>query len=179
MNRLIAKLPHRQRRKKSENQKAESTQLAISTQASASIQEVQHDSGEDGKPVVMTAPDSNEVDDMWTKADKKLRMDPQKREKLESYDRILEQQLGSKLKPIGTLERRKQVLDYVDSEIKRFKDADTETWMWKCSKRAKGFFENTVSCVLCVQNIINTAAMPCLPAAVACAGVTVLLSVSR
>jgi len=43
---------------------------------------------------------------MWTIAEEKLRRDPQKCEKLEKYERILEDYFGSKLKPVGILERR-------------------------------------------------------------------------
>lgn len=116
--------------------------------------------------------------DLWTIAETELRKDPQKREKLEKYDRILENRLGSKLEPSETPERRKQVLDFLDKEIERLSGIDSETRLRRFKRKAGRFFKTAVDFVVATQSIINTAASPCLPAAVACAGVTVLLSVS-
>jgi hypothetical protein len=65
--------------------------------------------------------------DMCAMADNQLRDDPQKRETMQKYDRLLETQLppGSKLEPIGTDERRKQALDFFNSEIERLNAIDT------------------------------------------------------
>src|SRR5271168_111633 len=64
------------------NEKEENGQLTTGAHASAETPEVKRDGNKDGKPGVKTAAtDSNKDDDMWTMADKKLRNDPQKREK--------------------------------------------------------------------------------------------------
>jgi hypothetical protein len=121
---------------------------------------------------------SNKDNDMWTIAEEKLRNDPQKCKKLEKYDRILEDYFGSKLKPVGTLERREQFLGFLRSEIEKLNKTDSETRLSKCSNKAKRFFQSAVRCIMASKDIITAAATPCLPASVACAGVTVLLSVS-
>jgi hypothetical protein len=64
---------------------------------------------EDAQSAVKTAAeDTDKENDMWVTADKRLREDPQKRKKLEEYDRILEVRFGAKLEPIGTPERRER-----------------------------------------------------------------------
>jgi len=178
-SRSSSRLSRRGKSPDPKNEKAENAQLTTGAHASAATPEVKSDDNEDAQPGMKTAAtNSNKDDDMWTIAEKKLRNDPQKCEKLEEYDRILENQLGSKLRPIGTQERRKQVLDFLDSGIKRLEDTDSDTRLRKCSKKAKRFFKNAVGCIVATQGIISAAAAPCLPAAAACAGVTVLLSVS-
>jgi hypothetical protein len=126
------------------------------------------------------AKDSNKDMDLWTIAEKTLRQDGEKRKKLEEYDHILEDYIGSKLKPVGTLERRKQFLGFFNSEIEKLIDADrdSDTLLGACSRKAKRCFKMAVTCVVASKDIIAPATTPCLPAAVACTGVVILLSVS-
>jgi hypothetical protein len=136
----------------------------------------------DAAPEVM--PDNNKTvgsndNDMWTIAEMKLRADPQKRKKLEEYDSILENHFGSKLKDLGTLERRKQFLELLNSEIHILNNINSDSQLSGCSRKAKRCFKSAVGCVVASKSIITTAASPCLPAAVACAGVMVLLSVGQ
>jgi hypothetical protein len=118
---------------------------------------------------------------LWATADKRLREDPQKRKKLEEYDRILEAHFGAKLETIGTPERREQFRGFLDSEVKKLNDAndaDSDPRLRKCSNKAKRFFKSAVACVIASKDIIAPATAACLPAAVACTGVVVILSVS-
>jgi hypothetical protein len=124
------------------------------------------------------ATNTSKAIDFWTIAEAELLKDPQKREKLERYNLILEKRLGSKLEPSGTPERRKQVLHFLSKEIERFNSTDSQTRLSKFKRKAGRFFKSTVDFVVATQSIISTAASPCLPASAACAGVAVLLSVS-
>jgi hypothetical protein len=179
-SRNSSRLSRRRKLPDPKNEKAENAQLTTGAHASAATTpEVKPDDNEDAQLRMKTAAtNSNKEDDMWTMAERKLRKDPKNCEKLEEYDRILEKQLGSKLMPIGTQERRKQVLEFLDLEIKRLEDTESKTRLGKWGAKAKRFFKETIDFIVLTQSIINTAAAPCLPAAVACAGVTVLLSVS-
>jgi len=126
------------------------------------------------------AVDLSNDNDMWTIAEKKLRQDPQKRKKLEKYDSILADHYGLNLKDVGTLERREQFLELLNSEIPKLDniDSDSDSRLSRCSRKAKRCFKSAVGCVIASKGIITAATTPCLPAAVACAGVVVLLSVS-
>jgi len=116
--------------------------------------------------------------DFWTIAEAELLKDSQKREKLDKYNLILEKRLGSKLEPSGTPERRKHILDFLHKAVDKLNSADSQTRLSKFKRKASRFFKSTIDFVVATQSTINTAASPCLPASVACAGVTVLLSVS-
>jgi hypothetical protein len=114
---------------------------------------------------------------MWTIVKAELRKDPQKREKLEKFDRILEDHFKSKLKPVRTLGRREQFLGFLGSKIEELNKTDSEIRLRKCSNRAKRFFKSAVDCIIVSKDIITAAVTPCLLASVACAGVSVFLSV--
>src|SRR5271170_8081408 len=87
-SRSHSRLSHRGKSPVPKNEKEENAQLTTGAHASVETPEVKRDGNKDGKPGMKTAAtDSNKDDDMWTMADKKLRNDPQKREKLEEYDR--------------------------------------------------------------------------------------------
>jgi hypothetical protein len=77
------------------------------------------DSGDAQSAVKSAAEDSDKDNDIWTTAEERLPEDPQKRKKLEEYDRILEAHFGAKLEPIGTPERHEQFRGSLNSEIKR------------------------------------------------------------
>jgi len=135
-------------------------------------------SADDNLPMKKAIADLDKEYDLWILADQQLRNDHDKREIMKKYDRILEQNLGSELKPAGTSERRKQLLKFLDLKTNQLKDAANQTRLDDCSRKAKRFFRNAVDCVVATQCLINNAVAPCLPASVACAGVTFLLSVS-
>src|ERR1700710_2598110 len=76
------------------------------------------ETSEDNKDALQgakTVADLPKDDDMWAIAEETLRRDPQKREKLEKYDNILEGHFKSVLMPIGTAQRRGQFLGFLKS----------------------------------------------------------------
>jgi hypothetical protein len=180
------RVSHRGKSPDPKNQKAENAQFNTRAYPLAAPLEAKLDDNKDAQPSTKTAQPgektstagSHKDNDMWTIAEEKLRKDPQKCEKLEEYDRILEDYFGSKLKPVRTMERREQFLGFLSSEIEKLNEADIETRLRKCSNKAKRFFKSAFGCIIASKNIIATAATPCLPASVACTGVMVLLSVS-
>jgi hypothetical protein len=183
--RSTSRLSHRGKSPDRKNEKAENAQFTTSAHTSAAPSEAKLDDNKDVQPSTKTAQPGaktaaaglNKDNDIWTIAEEKLRRDPQKCEKLEKYDRILEKYFGFKLKPIGTLERREQFLGFLGSEIEKLNKTDSETGLKGCSNKAKRFFKSAVGCIIASKDIITAAATPCLPASAACAGVTVLLSV--
>ncbi|KAH0538836.1 hypothetical protein FGG08_004612 [Glutinoglossum americanum] len=147
------------------------------TNANVPTSEIAPDDNKDAHPGAKTAAAGpNGDNDMWRIAEERLRQDPQKNQKLEQYDHILEQYFGSKLEPVGTMERRKQFREFLDLETKKLNDIDSDTRLSRCSKKAKRFFKSAVNCVVASKDIVAAAAAPCLPASVACAGAMFLLS---
>ncbi|KAL9062687.1 MAG: hypothetical protein Q9157_008713, partial [Trypethelium eluteriae] len=126
--------------------------------------------GDNGIPRPMVQ-EANNGDDMWAKADKKLREDPKKREKLEKYDRILMSHLGCSVGHRSTA-NTERVLAFLKAEVEGLQNADTE--LQGCTHKARDCFQSLLECVLKLESLINTAAKPCFPAALACAGVMVL-----
>lgn len=169
------------RRSKSPNTENENQKIAqLTTGANAATFEITPDDSNDAWLGAKTATvDPTKDNDMWAIAAEKLRKDPRKREKLDKYNGILEARFKTKLKPIGTLERREQFLEFLNSEIEHLNNTTkSETRLGRCSNKAKRFLRTAADSIIATKSVITAATTPCLPASVACAGVTVLLSVS-
>lgn len=169
------------RRGKSPNPENENQKNAqITTEANTATLEVAPVDSKDiwsGAKTVTVDPIKD--NDMWAIAEEKLRKDPRKREKLDKYNGILEAYFKTKLQPVGTPERREQFLEFLNSEIEQLNSAtNSGTRLGRCSNKAKRFLRNAADSIIATKGIITAATTPCLPASVACAGVTVLLSVS-
>jgi hypothetical protein len=164
-SRSSSRLPRSGKSPDPKNEEANNTQLI--TGANAATPGV--------TPEGNKAVDLSNDNDMWTVAQKKLRQDPQKCKKLEKYDRILADHFGAELKGVGTLERQEQFLELLNSEVPKLDNSDSR--LSRCSRKAKRCFKSAVGCVIASKDIITAATTPCLPAAAACAGVVVLLSV--
>jgi hypothetical protein len=122
---------------------------------------------------------TKEPEDFWALAKERLRQDTDKREIIDKFDLILKkpENIGSALEHPGTGARRKQIDAFFKSKTKKLESAEDEDRLSQCKKSAKRFFRTAIECVTATQGIINHASAPCLPASVACAGVTLLLTV--
>jgi len=119
-----------------------------------------------------------ETDSIWVRAEKKLSNDEKTKEIFQAYLGILESQLRSKLQPSGTTDRQKQLCQLLDDKIKGLEDKK-----WKVrfgdhkldvSGKLAGAFRN----ILIAKDLIQLPSIASPPAAIVCAGVTVLLTVS-
>jgi len=152
-----------------------SHQVSTSTQVTPS--KVNSGSSDPNLPTHKATTKPDNTDDIWALADQHLRKDPNKKQTLEKYDEILKQELGSALEPPGSEERKKQILKYLQSKTSQLDNPENETRLERFGTGAKSFFRSAVDCVIAAKDVINAAAAPCLPASVACAGVTFLLTV--
>jgi len=124
--------------------------------------------------------DTQTKSNLWAIAEQRLRDSAENGKIMQEYDRILEEKMGFKLEPVGTPERQRQFLHFIDLESKKLdKRAKDISCLGKYTEKAKTSLRTVVDCILAIKGVINTAASACLPAAIACAGVTVLLTVSR
>lgn len=115
--------------------------------------------------------DLDAADNMWTIAEVRLRQDKQKNKLLDRYYDILKSKLKEDLEPAGTLERRKQITAFIESESKHFHDTSK-------SGEFASVFKKAADCILKAEKVISAAVQPCLPASIACAGMMLVLSVS-
>jgi hypothetical protein len=123
---------------------------------------------------------TREPDDFWALADEKLRRDSDKSKIMENFDRVLQkpENIGPALEPPRTEARRKQIDAFIESKIKKLESAEDQNRLSQHKKKAKRFLRTAVECVKATQGIVKAATATCLPASVACAGVTILLTVS-
>jgi hypothetical protein len=170
------------------NEKAENAQFTAS--ANAVNPEIKPDDNEDARPDATKEPfpqvkqdqknkdtnlepktDATEDDDMWKIAEDQLREDQNKRKLLDAYYDILRSKSGAKLEPAGTPKRKEQICTFIVSESKRLPDSSK-------LGRFGDVFQHASKYVIAAKDVITTAAAPCLPASIACAGVMLILSVS-
>ncbi|PMD35782.1 hypothetical protein L207DRAFT_601605 [Hyaloscypha variabilis F] len=140
---------------------------------------------QDGEPnkdgnvgIDKAAAPTKEPEDFWALAEKQLRHHEglHKREMMKKFDRCLEKNIGSALEPPRTKARREQIIAFIQPKSEKLENAEDQNRLSQCKENAKGFFRIAVKFVTKTQGIINAAAAPCLPASVACAGVTLLLT---
>jgi N-terminal domain of NWD NACHT-NTPase len=119
-----------------------------------------------------------EPTDLWERAEQILSNDQGKREILQAYFEILESELGSGLKARGTADRQEQLCELLDAKTK---ELEKKKWMLQFGEYNVDFripLTRAFKSVLLVKDIVNSAAIASPPAAIACAGVTIILTVS-
>jgi hypothetical protein len=119
----------------------------------------------------------SEADNIWLRAEKTLSEDNEKKKIFQAYLEILESEFGTKLKPSGTADRQKQLCQLLDSKTQELEDK------WKVrfgdhDKQIGNLLHGAFKNVLMAKDLVNSAASANPPAAIACAGVTVVLTVS-
>ena len=122
--------------------------------------------------------DSNDEGDLWAIAEEKLRCDPNTKATLEEYDRILQEEEKSQLEPFTKEERKLQAARYLESKVKELQEIKDGTRLAGFRAKIKRFLRSAADCIIEAHVVIGPATSACLPASVACAGVTLLLKVS-
>ena len=114
-----------------------------------------------------------QADDLWIKAEKDLRDDPQQRKFLDNAANVLEQR-GLKIGTSGSRSHQ-QLCSFLEEKSRALED---KKWMVGDHEFAsKAQLVKIFQHVLMVKDIVNTAASISPPAAIACAGLTVTLTV--
>lgn len=120
----------------------------------------------------------SEPTDLWERAEQILSNDQGKKEILQVYLEILESELGSGLKARGTVDRQEQLCELLDAKTR---ELEKNKWMLQFGEYNVDFrtlLTGAFKSVLLVKDIVHSAASANPPAAIACAGVTVILTVS-
>ncbi|KAJ5756958.1 uncharacterized protein N7511_007140 [Penicillium nucicola] len=124
-------------------------------------------------------PDTSEnvPTDFWDRAEQTLRdsSDSQTRKVMETYLAILESELGATIAVVAS-DRQKQLSEFTRNRIN---DLDDKKWKIQFRKNhvsVESIFAGIVKNILAVKEIVSTAASADPHAALACAGVTLILS---
>jgi hypothetical protein len=120
----------------------------------------------------------SEPTDLWERAEQILSNDQGKKEILQAYLEILESELGSGLKARGTVDRQEQLCELLDTKTR---ELEKRKWILEFGEYNVDFrtlLTRAFKSVLLAKDIVNSAASASPPAAIACAGVTVILTVS-
>jgi hypothetical protein len=131
----------------------------------------------DDVPIAQPTPD--EPSDLWDRAEKALRDSPdgQTRKFMETYLSILESELGFAIAGMASSDRQKQLSNFTVNKIQAL---DEKKWTVRLRDNhvsVESIFTGIVNNVLAVKDIVSTAAVADPHVALACAGVTVILSV--
>jgi hypothetical protein len=118
------------------------------------------------------------TDDLWARAEEALKCDPVKKKVFEDYLEILGQRLDSKLEPADGHDRHKQLCQLIEVETKELEDKKWKFQVGEYTRDVADLFQRSFKAILSVKDLVNTAASSCPPAALACAGATVILTVS-
>jgi hypothetical protein len=124
-------------------------------------------------------PDASEADNLWVRAEQMLSNDKRKTKILQAYLEILESELGSELKLSGTADRQKQLCQLLDAKTQELEDKKWKVRFGDHNVEVRDLLTGAFKNVLIAKDLINSAARASPPAAIACAGVTVVLTVSR
>ena len=129
--------------------------------------------------VVLTPTSEDEPSDLWDRAEKALRNSPdgQTRKIMETYLSILESELGFEIAGMASSDRQKQLSNFT---VNRIQALDEKKWRVRLRENhvsVESILTGIANNVLAVKDIVSTAAAADPHVALACAGVTVILSV--
>jgi hypothetical protein len=116
--------------------------------------------------VAKSGPEKDESRNLWSLGEDELCKDQKKNEVFEAYLGILATHYGEELAPRGTQKYQTQLRDLLNGKTK-----EVEANQWKPHTKS-------LKNILLVKDIISTAASASPPASIACAGVSVVLTVS-
>src|SRR5271155_716045 len=119
---------------------------------------------------------SSEADNLWVRAEQMLSNDKRKTEILQAYREILKSELKSELKPSGTADRQKQLCQLLDAKTQELEDKKWKVRFGDHNVEVRDLLTGAFKNVLTANQLVNSAASASPPAAIACAGVTVVLT---
>ena len=126
----------------------------------------------------LSIPTNSKPKDLWDRAEEELSNDKGKAEILKAYLEILRSQLGSELAARGTASRHEQMSRLLNTKVKELERRKWRLHLGDHNIEVETLFSGVVRNVLFAKDIISSAALADPHAALACAGVSVILTVS-
>ena len=115
---------------------------------------------------------------IWMKAEERLKQDKKKREILDAYQKILKAEFGAKFNPSDSTGRQKQLCQLLETKVQDLKEHKLAVRLGGHTLDVEKQLNSVFKSILIAKDLINTAAYASPPAAMACAGVAVILTVS-
>ena len=126
----------------------------------------------------LSIPTNSKPRDLWDRAEEELSNDKGKAKILKAYLEILKSQLGSELAARGTASRDEQMNQLLDTKVEELERRKWRLHLGDHDVEVGTLFTGVVSNILLAKDIISSAASADPHAALACAGVSVILTVS-
>ena len=123
-------------------------------------------------------PTNSKSKDLWDRAEEELSKDKRKAEILKAYLEILRSQLGSELAARGTASRDEQMSQLLNTKVEELERRKWRLHLGDHNVEVGTLFSGVVSNILLAKDIISSAASADPHTALACAGVSVILTVS-
>jgi hypothetical protein len=135
-----------------------------------------------GSSTLQSTPDTatgTETGDLWERAEHTLSKDKGKKDLLQAYFEILESELGAKLEPRGTAYRQEHLNKLLDTKTRELEEKKSKLRIGDDAVDVRHLLATASKIVSFAKDIISTAASAHPASAVACAGATVIFTVSR
>ena len=123
-------------------------------------------------------PTNGKPKDLWDRAEEELSNDKRKAKILEAYKEILGSQLGSELAARGTAGRHEQMSRLLNTKVEELEGQKWELHLGDHNIEVETLFSGVVRNILLAKDIISSAALADPHVALACAGVSIILTVS-
>jgi hypothetical protein len=127
---------------------------------------------------IPSIPTNGKPEDIWDRSEEELSNDKGKAEILEAYQEILRSQLGSELAAKGTASRHEQMSRLLNTKVEELERRKWRLHLGDHNIEVETLFSGVVRNILLAKDIISSAALADPHAALACAGVSVILTVS-
>ena len=135
-----------------------------------------------GSNTLQSTPDTatgTETGDLWERAEHTLNKNKEKKDLLQAYFKILESELGAKLEPRGTAYRQEHLNKLLDTKTRELEEKKSKLRIGDNAVEVRYLLATASKIVSFAKNIISTAISVHPASAVACAGATVIFTVSR
>ncbi|KAJ9604218.1 hypothetical protein H2200_011052 [Cladophialophora chaetospira] len=128
-------------------------------------------------PVVISPKTTlSETEKLWARAEDTLRSDPEKRKIFQQYLGIVGQQLNATLEPNDGDARHRQLCKLIDVKTRELEDKKWKLQIGDWNRNVGDLLQKSFKSVLAMKDLVNNSAAACPPAALACAGATIILS---
>lgn len=130
------------------------------------------------RPGPDTATGTTETDDLWESAEHALSKDNSKKDLLQAYSKLLEEQLGAKLEPRRAAYRQEHLNQLLNAKTMELEEKKSKLRIRDDDVDLRRLVNDVSKTVLFAKDIMNTAASAHPASAIACAGATVIFTVS-
>lgn len=120
-----------------------------------------------------------DVDNLWLRAEQSLLQDKSKCKLWNTYLEILESELESKLEPSGSPESQQQLSELIEKKTHELESAQWKVRLGEMDLNIRNTISRILKNILLAKDITNGISNASPPAAIACAGAFVVITVCK